>query len=50
MHQCAGILVFYIHNIRYSKNMNKIKKADKYTICHTIKQMYKLKKENPIWF
>ncbi len=36
-----AFLVFYIHKIRYSKNMNKVKQTDKYTICHTIKQMYK---------
>ncbi len=33
MHQCACILVFYIHKIRYSKKheqRNKVKKTDKY--------------------
>ncbi len=42
--KCTSVqafLVFYIHKIRWSKNMNKETKLNKYTICHTIKQMYK---------
>ncbi len=47
-----AFLVFYIHKIRYSKNMNKVKQTDKYTICHTIKQMYKWndKKNSALFF
>ncbi len=51
MRQCAGIfMVFYIHKIRYTKNINKVKQTDKYPICHTIKQMYKLNEKSAFIF
>ncbi len=43
--KCTSVqafLVFYIHKIQQEhEQRNKVKQTDKYTICHTIKQMYK---------